>query len=124
MGWLQFVASLADSLAWPLSVVALAVVFRPMISQLDLTGVRRWKAGPAGIEIENWDREARGRRHLRLADLRAEAELGHTRSSLSSALVVPVSCGPPSSSWTLSSGFDAEGSTLAVVPAPILDCRL
>ncbi len=58
MGWLQFVASLADSLAWPLSVVALAVVFRPMISQLDLTGVRRWKAGPAGIEIENWDREA------------------------------------------------------------------
>lgn len=57
MGWMEFVASVIGSLAWPFAVVALVVALRPTIAQLASGGVRRWKAGPAGVEVEYWDRE-------------------------------------------------------------------
>jgi hypothetical protein len=54
---MEFVASLVASLAGPVAVVVLVVVFRPVLAQLAAGGVRRWKAGPAGVEVEYWDRE-------------------------------------------------------------------
>ena len=54
---MEFVASLVGSLAWPIAVVVLVIVFRPVLSQLASGGVRRWKAGPAGVEVEYWDHE-------------------------------------------------------------------
>lgn len=57
MNALQFIASLVDSLAWPL--VALFGVWflrRPLAQSLS-GPVRRWKAGPSGVEIEYWERK-------------------------------------------------------------------
>lgn len=53
MSILQFIASLASSLAWPLVVLAIATLFRVKIAELLSGGVKRLKAGP--IEVE-WDR--------------------------------------------------------------------
>ncbi len=54
---MEFVASLVGSLAWPVAVVVLLVVFRPVLAELAAGGVKRWKAGPSGVEVEYWDRE-------------------------------------------------------------------
>ncbi len=54
MNGLQFVASLIGSLAWPALVLALVLVFRASLRNL-LAGdglVKRWKAGPSGLEVE------------------------------------------------------------------------
>src|SRR5260370_22563004 len=50
-GW-QFGASVIGSLAWPTAVVLLAVVFRRSVGQLLTGDVKRWKAGPSGLEVE------------------------------------------------------------------------
>ncbi len=49
---LAFIASLVGSLAWPVVVVVLALVFRPEVSALLKRPVHRVKAGP--VEVE-WD---------------------------------------------------------------------
>jgi hypothetical protein len=50
----QLIASLVSSLAWPVAVVAIAVVFRRQVVQLLTAGpLKRLKAGP--VEFE-WDR--------------------------------------------------------------------
>jgi hypothetical protein len=53
MSILQFIASLASSLSWPLAVLAIAILFRVKIAELLSGGITRLKAGP--IEVE-WDR--------------------------------------------------------------------
>jgi hypothetical protein len=50
-GW-QFAASVIGSLAWPTAVVLLAVLFRRSVRQLLTGDVKRWKAGPSGLEVE------------------------------------------------------------------------
>ncbi len=50
MDWLNFIASLVASLAWPLTAVVVAVMFRRAILQLLSTGLRRLKAGPFEAE--------------------------------------------------------------------------
>src|SRR5438105_2158897 len=50
-GW-QFAASVISSLAWPVAVVVLAIVFRAPLRRLVSGDVRRWKAGPSGLEVE------------------------------------------------------------------------
>ena len=52
MNGLQFVASLIGSLAWPALVLVLVLVFRASLSTLLAGDVKRWKAGPAGLEVE------------------------------------------------------------------------
>ena len=46
------------ALAWPVAVVSLAFGFRQFIAELARGEIKRWKAGPSGVEIEYWDREA------------------------------------------------------------------
>lgn len=50
-GW-QFAASVIGSLAWPAAVIGLAIVFRLPLRRLLSGDVRRWKAGPSGVEVE------------------------------------------------------------------------
>lgn len=50
-GW-QFVASVVGSVAWPAAIVLLAVLFRRSVRQLLTGDVKRWKAGPSGLEVE------------------------------------------------------------------------
>ena len=51
---MEFIAAMTKALAWPVAVVAVAVLFREQLRRLLSTGpARRMKAGP--IEIE-WDR--------------------------------------------------------------------
>jgi hypothetical protein len=52
---LQFIAALAGSLAWPLAVVAIALLFRSKLLLLLSPAMKRLKIGP--IEAE-WDRQA------------------------------------------------------------------
>jgi len=55
--WKEFIASLIGSTAWPLAVTILLIAFRSVIKQLTLEGVRKWKVGATGIEVEYWDKE-------------------------------------------------------------------
>ena len=57
-GWMEFIVGLAGALAWPAAVMVLAFTFRDLLGKLASGEVKRWKAGPAGVEIEYWDREA------------------------------------------------------------------
>lgn len=52
MNVLQFVASLVNSLAWPLAVLAIAVIFRAQIRQLASRPMRRLRAGPLEVEFD------------------------------------------------------------------------
>ncbi len=55
MSWLQFVAALADSLAWPLVVVAVVVILRHALSRA-LLGLSRLVYKGMGQEVElGWD---------------------------------------------------------------------
>jgi hypothetical protein len=49
---LQFVASLVNSLAWPLAVVVIALVFRVQIRRLMTGQLRRLRAGPVEMEFD------------------------------------------------------------------------
>jgi len=52
---LEFVASLARSMAWPAIVLVVVLVFRSTIRSA-LTGqIKRWRAGLGGVEVENWE---------------------------------------------------------------------
>jgi hypothetical protein len=56
MSWMEFIASLVSSLAWPATVVVAVVLLRRPLTKGLRTGVlRRLKAGPGGVELE-WDR--------------------------------------------------------------------
>jgi hypothetical protein len=55
---LEFIASLVGSLAWPLAVVVLLVVFRSTIQELLLSGLSKFKAGPFEMEWERTIAEA------------------------------------------------------------------
>lgn len=54
--WQEFVASLIGSLAWPTAVLILAWMFRSSLGRLLSGDIKRWKAGPAGVEVEYWER--------------------------------------------------------------------
>lgn len=49
---LQFIASLVSSLAWPLAVLVIAVIFRAQIRQLMSRPLRRFRAGPVEMEFD------------------------------------------------------------------------
>jgi hypothetical protein len=48
----QLVASLVGSLAWPVAVVMISLVFREQIASLLRAPLKRLKAGPSGVELE------------------------------------------------------------------------
>jgi hypothetical protein len=53
---MELAASLVNSLAWPTAAIGLSALLRRDIGSA-LTGqVKRWKAGPAGLEVEYWER--------------------------------------------------------------------
>lgn len=52
MGVLEFVASLVGSLAWPAAVVAAVLILRAPLTRALSGPVKRWKAGPSGVEVE------------------------------------------------------------------------
>lgn len=54
--WQQFIASLIGSLAWPAAVLVLAWMFRSSLGRLLSGDIKRWKAGPAGVEVEYWEK--------------------------------------------------------------------
>lgn len=55
MSSLQFLTSLVGSLAWPVVVLVIVVLFRTTIRSV-LTGqVKRWRAGLSGVEVEYWE---------------------------------------------------------------------
>lgn len=53
--WQEFIASLIGSLAWPTAVLLLAWMFRSSLGRLLSGDIKRWKAGPAGVEVEYWE---------------------------------------------------------------------
>ncbi|MGH9226848.1 MAG: hypothetical protein ACRD2W_24375 [Acidimicrobiales bacterium] len=68
MSWLEFVASVVGSLAWPVTLAVVVVVLRaPLVGALSAP-VKRWKAGPSGVEVEYWEQA--------LSAARAELEQG------------------------------------------------
>ena len=55
----EFASSAIASLAWPTAAVSLGVLIRrPLTSLLSSSTIKRWKVGPGGVEIEQWDRQA------------------------------------------------------------------
>jgi len=52
MGALEFVASLVGSLAWPAAVVVAVLILRAPLARALSGPVKRWKAGPSGVEVE------------------------------------------------------------------------
>jgi hypothetical protein len=50
-GW-QFAASVIGSLAWPVAIVALALLFRGSLRRLLSGDVKLLKAGPSGLEVQ------------------------------------------------------------------------
>jgi hypothetical protein len=53
MSWLEFIASVMRSLAWPVGAVVTAYLLRAPLAHLLMHGVRRAKVGP--VELEMWD---------------------------------------------------------------------
>lgn len=68
--WQEFIASLVGSLAWPAVLLALAWMFRTALGRLLTGDVKRLKAGPAGFEVEYWERV--------IAEAREELDLERT----------------------------------------------
>lgn len=64
MDGLQFVSSIVASLAWPLVILVIVIVLRRSISRLLDGPIKSFRFGPAGVELEKWDRAA--------ADVRSE----------------------------------------------------
>lgn len=58
MDWLEFIASLVGSLAWPIVVVVIALVFRRAIKTTLNRPLRRFKVGPLEAEWEEQRAEA------------------------------------------------------------------
>lgn len=54
--WQEFITSLIGSLAWPTAVLVLAWMFRSSLGRLLSGDIKRWKAGPAGVEVEYWEK--------------------------------------------------------------------
>jgi hypothetical protein len=48
----QFIASLVSSLAWPVAVVVMVLLFREQLAKLLSGPLKRLKAGPSGLELE------------------------------------------------------------------------
>lgn len=59
MSWMAFVASLVQSLAWPIGAVALGVVFRRPIGFAFSRGLRRLRIGPIDAEFDQQIAEVR-----------------------------------------------------------------
>lgn len=57
MSALELVASLVGSLAWPLVALFAVWLLRWPLARSLSGPVRRWKAGPSGVEIEYWERK-------------------------------------------------------------------
>ena len=57
MDWLTFISKVIDSLAWPIVILILGVVFRRQLSDL-LPYLRKLKAGPVEAEFEMEARQA------------------------------------------------------------------
>lgn len=55
MSGLQFVASLTRSLAWPAMVLVILLMFRSTIRSALAGQIKRWQAGPGGVEVEYWE---------------------------------------------------------------------
>lgn len=70
--WQEFIASLVGALAWPTTVLVMAWMFRSSLGRLLSGDIKRWKAGPAGVEVEYWER-AIAEARLELAQDRALA---------------------------------------------------
>ncbi len=74
--WQEFIASLVGSLAWPAVVLVLALMFRTSLARLLLGDVKRWKAGPTGVEVEYWENAiAEAREELAQDQAAAPAEV-------------------------------------------------
>jgi hypothetical protein len=54
--WQEFITSLIGSLAWPTAVLVLAWMFRSSLGRLLSGDIKRWKAGPAGVVVEYWEK--------------------------------------------------------------------
>lgn len=52
--WRDFIASVVDSLAWPMSIAFVVLLLRTQIGALLEAPVKRWKAGP--VEVEYWEK--------------------------------------------------------------------
>ncbi len=52
MNGLQFIASLVRSLAWPLAIIVIALIFQKQLRQLASRPMRRLKAGPLEVEFD------------------------------------------------------------------------
>lgn len=57
MTWMEFIVALIAALAWPAAVISLVLLFRRQVMGM-LHATKRLKVGPAGVELERWDREA------------------------------------------------------------------
>lgn len=55
MSTLEFLASIVDSIAWPAAVLVVIVVFRRPLRAMLAGDIKRWKAGPSGLEVEYWN---------------------------------------------------------------------
>jgi hypothetical protein len=82
MNTLEFIAALIQALAWPATVLAIAVVLRAPLGKLLTGDVRRWKAGPAGVEVEYWDQRTKEVRQ-EVADAAGDAKLVGADESMS-----------------------------------------
>jgi hypothetical protein len=75
--WQEFIASLIGSLAWPTVVLVLAWMFHSSLGRLLSGDIKRWRAGPAGVEVEYWEK----------AIAQARQELAQDRASTQRELV-------------------------------------
>lgn len=74
--WQEFIAFLIGSLAWPMAVLAMAWMFRSSLGRLLSGDIKRWKAGPAGVEVEYWEKAiAEARQELAQDRASAPAEV-------------------------------------------------
>ena len=54
----EFISSLIGSLAWPTAILIALWLWKDQVTGVLSGDVRRFKAGPSGIELEFWEREA------------------------------------------------------------------
>lgn len=78
MGTLEFIASLVHSLAWPVAAVVAILILRAPLARALSGPVKRWKAGPSGVEVEYWDETIEAVR----VGLRHQPEVGPVAAEL------------------------------------------
>lgn len=94
MGWLEFLSSMVASLAWPLAVFAVALLFRSQIGDL-INRLRQFSAGGVSAQLDAAEKKGEAVR-AQQADASVDIDLDDTSTAATQTINPPNETSPSS----------------------------